>query len=144
MKCSTVKIISLQVFLIKGFVFVFRCCQKCFISVFKFYIILYKKDINFAQWSNKNTTILTLFYQSLYDYNCYPKKSIFCLYKWNGFNSQDSMVLRIPTPPKESKPVSPRGKIHTTGPKMPASTKPKSKYQYFQILGYCIISQSPL
>lgn len=38
---------------------------------------------------------------------------------------QDSMVLRIPTPPKESKPVSPRGKIHTTGPKMPASTKPK-------------------
>ena len=37
------------------------------------------------------------------------------------------MVLRVPTPPKEAKPVTPRGKTHTTGPKTPASTKPKSK-----------------
>lgn len=40
---------------------------------------------------------------------------------------QDSMVLRVPTPPKEPKPVSPRGKTHTSGPKMPISTKTKSK-----------------
>ncbi|XP_056004113.1 dynein axonemal heavy chain 6-like isoform X1 [Ostrea edulis] len=38
---------------------------------------------------------------------------------------QDSMVLRVPTPPKEPKPVSPRGKTHTSGPKMPISTKTK-------------------
>ncbi|XP_062576931.1 dynein axonemal heavy chain 6-like isoform X2 [Saccostrea cucullata] len=38
---------------------------------------------------------------------------------------QASMVLRVPTPPSEPKPVSPRGKAHTSGPKMPASTKAK-------------------
>lgn len=37
-------------------------------------------------------------------------------------------LTRVPTPPKEPKPASPRGRVHAAVPKMPASTKPKSKY----------------
>jgi len=36
-------------------------------------------------------------------------------------------MYRVPTPPKDPKPASPRGRGHAAGPKMPASTKPKSK-----------------
>ena len=34
-------------------------------------------------------------------------------------------MYRVPTPPKDPKPASPRGRGHAAGPKMPASTKPK-------------------
>ena len=39
---------------------------------------------------------------------------------------QDTMV-RMPTPPKQPKSMSPRGKAHAQGPSIPPSTKPKGK-----------------
>ena len=37
---------------------------------------------------------------------------------------QETMV-RMPTPPKQQKSASPRGKVHAMGPSIPPSTKPK-------------------
>ena len=44
-------------------------------------------------------------------------------------------MFRVPTPPKEPKSASPRSRVHAAGPKLPASTKPKSK------LIICIVEQ---
>lgn len=41
------------------------------------------------------------------------------------------MVLRIPTPPKEPKQVTPRGKVVAGGATIPANTKPKRKFYIF-------------
>ena len=42
---------------------------------------------------------------------------------------QETMV-RMPTPPKQSKSMSPRGRAHAQGPSVPTSTKPKGKFTY--------------
>ena len=42
--------------------------------------------------------------------------------------AQENMALRVPSPPKQSKPESgrtPRGRVHAEGPIIPPSTKPK-------------------
>ena len=46
---------------------------------------------------------------------------------WDRCIPLQEEMYRVPTPPKDPKPASPRGRGHAAGPKMPASTKPKSK-----------------
>lgn len=36
-------------------------------------------------------------------------------------------LIRVPTPPKQPKAVTPRGRAHAQGPSIPPSTKPKGK-----------------
>lgn len=44
---------------------------------------------------------------------------------------QEALGARAPTPPKQAKPSTPRGKVHATGPIIPPSTKPKGMFVYY-------------
>ena len=41
---------------------------------------------------------------------------------------QEAMSPRVPSPPKQTKSITPRGRNHAAGPIVPPSTKPKGEH----------------
>jgi hypothetical protein len=55
---------------------------------------------------------------------------------------QETLGSRAPTPTKQAKVSTPRGKVHAAGPVIPASTKPKGLNRNFLITKALLVSDA--